>query len=605
MPRKSRRSRVKIDAGDRVCTYTSKGGYRCTSKLLRKGDHTCTEHIDGSDDWILLPSPSPALREVAAQPYWGMQSMGFFPTQQQQNPPAPVPTTPTPSPVQIVPNTPPSPPRSVKVFYYAQGREDAEVPEVLGGINPVVVSAPAPASNPPGSGSPAPGSGSPAPPIVPTPDPTHAEYSAPHAIGTAPRGVPPNSGTENTMSLGTDFDLLSALSDGSLKEPNNPDANFYADLKNMFDMDGNMCIGFESKFYTYNTGKHTIRHYIYPGLHLLARRMEYELQQHTLTKANVPSLTILKGVAKDGTKTHQERLVGDICYLQTDKKFEHAVFQVASNFNGLEQAHDYDAPGPIRKYPADNTQGPHAVFNTLAAILFRRYLCFDPTTSAPDNSSTFKNYPGIFVKSSVPDLYDSMETTIGGWLDPTRVQVENDLNVIVTNSLLEGAIAIAVGMGMIGVENCSSMILFDVFTGEMFLMFKKEMKIHHALCASIDTQFKQAELSDTINTWIAATVFASYYNTLRFAVEIGATKVVLTLIGGGAFGVSGQSIYEHMMAAMYLVAMERPALLHMKIFVSLYDASDRITSDFYDNVRNNTKWPVNYTEIDNFDNIPA
>jgi hypothetical protein len=165
----------------------------------------------------------------------------------------------------------------------------------------------------------------------------------------------------------------------------------------------------------------------------------------------------------------------------------------------------------------------------------------------------------------------------------------------------------AQGIGMVGVRGCSRMIHVGPLTGKISLALKAEMKISQALCSAIDTRYQTAVIGDRMESWVLATVFASYYNTLRYALEIGASKVVLTLMGGGVFGVQGNLIFLCAVFAMKMVAIERPQIKDVKVYFALWDYSETTTSGFYNaaNAKTDPKFEVNSVHVDSVDDIPV
>lgn len=244
---------------------------------------------------------------------------------------------------------------------------------------------------------------------------------------------------------------------------------------------------------------------------------------------------------------------GDIWRLQCDPFFAGALFQVASNFNALEQMAPYQVPGSLQSYMSDHTQGPAASISAFAAALYRRYLWGWPDTM-PESSEV---YPGRFVKGAVRGAYEGAKITIGGWLVPGRLDPAASVH------------RVAAGMGMVGVLNCSPVLMNDAQAATMYKLRPGASPISQAFCAAYD--LSRTERTRDSEVWADACLYAAYYNTLAFACVNKLNKVVLTLMGGGVFRNSGASIARAIEDAMWHVGRKYKNLRDISVYLMVYD----------------------------------
>lgn len=274
-----------------------------------------------------------------------------------------------------------------------------------------------------------------------------------------------------------------------------------------------------------------------------------------------------------------DRSFADVMRLQNDPFFEGALFQIASNFNSLEQKYADEVPLPVSEYVHDRTQGPRAVLATTASILYRRYLIGSNRDRRPDVQETYKNYPGIFAKLRVGNAYDDADLSIGGYFDVgTILKSDEDDNYVATG------LRLARGFGIMGVRGCDVVLNWPDYDRPS-VQNPPGKKVGHALVAAIDaTQEKMSTLPlEESNAWLFGSLFAAYYNTLAYAVRINAKKVVLTLMGGGVFSNPPRLIAE----AMQLAILTAKRIFGQRfdgeeegltVYVNLYNATDNPTS---------------------------
>lgn len=194
------------------------------------------------------------------------------------------------------------------------------------------------------------------------------------------------------------------------------------------------------------------------------------------------------------------------------------LFQVASQFNCLE------APGPfitpITRYFGDPTQGPRASISAFPGTFLRHYAapgrdgkCFVQTTDGPQlNLLEAVCPPGVahvrngYLTSS--DIADptALATALVSRFEEIRIGVHDDVPVVLGYNW-DGAVA---GDRRIG------QVFTSTFAGGGYSRIAPGDATYRPICTAL--------------------LRAAYLGTLLVAAALGRPKVVLTLIGGGAFG---------------------------------------------------------------------
>lgn len=229
----------------------------------------------------------------------------------------------------------------------------------------------------------------------------------------------------------------------------------------------------------------------------------------------------------------------DIAVLQGTPKNSKSLFQIASNFHGLEQTSPHSSPEStlLVDYVHDHTQGPRAVARTMADLIFRRYLL--PAKSPPSSprmlgytdDALFNGQWPLNMLAEVAATY-GVRITSGGWID-TR----NALPLVTLKEKMQGASKI----GAVLVENALvTHDAHDVYIGN------RDHRVHHLLTAAYDLTFNP----ESDKGWSDATLIAAYANTLKAGLDCKASKIFLTLVGGGVFENSPKKIYTAMVVAL-------------------------------------------------------
>ena len=380
-------------------------------------------------------------------------------------------------------------------------------------------------------------------------------------------------------STGDNIDFMRLIV--GIKEDDPPVASLYTNLIKYFRPNDTFVSTIQKPYIAYKFGTHEVKYYVHDGLiHNIADKVDHGNSE------DFPKLTILHNV-------------GD---LYTNTNFKNALFQVETNFNGLVQPQENKFPGPVIEYLKFGRQGGVNCIKTFAALLYRRYIwgiSGDPFEFA--NPTKYKSHPGIFIKDRVPEVYDKLDTTPGGWLDILGVKYDQK---ILSEKRVK-IISMARGVGMIGVSNCSSMINTNS-ANNICLMTNTSIIINQALC-SIALNFKDIrdnhkEHRDNALGWISACLFASYYNTLRFAIEKRLNTVVLTIMQGYSTDPNiGVGAYSAMAFAIKSVKIEYPSS-NLRIFVN-FDDSDSVFNTPFLAEANKSRDKLDIMEINSRDDL--
>lgn len=397
-------------------------------------------------------------------------------------------------------------------------------------------------------------------------------------VGNAIGGLPPYASDSSEIKFGGVSnridDVFTILGAGNLTEEaitvnGAHDAHAYREFirKNYFKNDVDMFVTIDGKEYRHRVGTQNVMR----CGDLIGKMTPYEYTKMLIdTVANYPSMKAgVKFNIVLGNKSHGTNRKNNIWFLQNSPENAGALFQVASNFNSLEQTAPDEIPGMISMYWYDTTQGPMAALCTAPATLWRRYVMNQVNPSpAPDdeNNDAYKGYLGIFVENSLTltdphgkpySSYKNLTTTIGGWLDCRKL----DVNVSGIDLRYDKYGAVA-GFGCFYVNNCDSVITYDDQTGK--LHHNKPNTISQVYTAavdmskgSLDTYGAPAPIPDDSTSpqevMQYSALMAAYCNTLLVAKKNNHKKVFLTLVGGGVFKNPRAIIFFCMVIAMIML----------------------------------------------------
>src|SRR3989338_8546554 len=226
----------------------------------------------------------------------------------------------------------------------------------------------------------------------------------------------------------------------------------------------------------------------------------------------------------DINSTYRDKV--DIAALQTNEKNKGAVFQIASNFSGLEPICKTDIPeNGISKYIHDNTQGPIASISAAPGLIYRMYGIFNKKIDEKDWRQQNNNQ--INLLHNVSSFYP----VVNGYVDLSLCKyllrpVHNLINLIQIgfHHNIQTTYGLSYGQDY---EVCTndSQIINQIFTSSIdlgnssgntnYLLFDKY--------PGIVTDLTQVLLD------------AAYEGTIRSCWLYDKQILYLTLIGGGVF----------------------------------------------------------------------
>ena len=252
----------------------------------------------------------------------------------------------------------------------------------------------------------------------------------------------------------------------------------------------------------------------------------------------------------------------NIWNLQADPAFAGATFQVASNFNSLEQYKNdvYPQDVPLAEYQNDKSQGPMAALGATPASIYRMYRWGGGYPTKDHDDDKYKIYPGMMIYEP-SDLYKAgVRVTAGGWLGvnsadkPTSVSGGGEVDY---NSSLFTAPDTnwedRIGMASVGVYRCEVTHGFNKSSG--YFRLQSPNIVNQVFCATIDMDptrgVSQKVQESLLRKWQIVCQFSAYLNTLIFAAKAGSKVVFLTLIGGGVFANDPEIICTQMFNAIH------------------------------------------------------
>jgi hypothetical protein len=240
---------------------------------------------------------------------------------------------------------------------------------------------------------------------------------------------------------------------------------------------------------------------------------------------------------------------GDVRQMHRAPEYVGALFQVASQFNVLEMTGPTVTPEDgVTRYQHDHTQGPACAIAAGAATIYRNYFApvrgeFGQTTDRQlDGLAAIGAALSAGLGKPVTDLWQMRN----GYAMCGRVELETIAEYLARQStdeidLLRGKLAVGIqqDVEVTDVPSCPGALVSQVFCSALPVAYTGVSKHHWQAFASL--------VLDAANE---ATMWAAVLNATRGASNI----VLLTLVGGGAFGNDDDWIFAAMLRAMKLVS---------------------------------------------------
>lgn len=252
-----------------------------------------------------------------------------------------------------------------------------------------------------------------------------------------------------------------------------------------------------------------------------------ELREKTRNKEKIGGgkFNVEMGMDTNFNSIYRDKV--DIGALQSKKENRQAVFQIASNFNGLEPSckQDYPEEG-ITKYIYDKTQGPFGSISAAPGLIHRSYSIFHNNKKSPLDWRQTK-FKQINFLQDVLDYYP----TTNGYIDLNKSQLKSPISDIVNKIKIGFHENIQVTFGMTYPQELHETI------------DDPNQLIHQVFTSTIDlgtvsgsTNYRLLQQNPSIVLQLNQHLLdASYESIIRLAWLKNYKKVYLTLIGGGVF----------------------------------------------------------------------
>jgi hypothetical protein len=272
-------------------------------------------------------------------------------------------------------------------------------------------------------------------------------------------------------------------------------------------------------------------------------------RHYGIGELELPSLTELRRQGADVPvpgRLKVRNLAGDVRRLHADVEFERALFQVASQFNLLEMTGPSVTPEDgVTRYQYDRTQGPACAMAAGAATIYRNY--FVPVGGSIGQTAERQI-------DALADLHDALAVRLGSPKDALWA-LENGyalasrerLNAISTVLREKSEAEALKGLLRIGIH-------WDV---EVTDAGSPGPLVSQAFCSALPVAYSDASPQDwtlfgrlVLEAAYEATLWAALINASRGA----SNKVLLTRLGGGAFGNPDAWIDEALTRALELFA---------------------------------------------------
>jgi hypothetical protein len=275
-------------------------------------------------------------------------------------------------------------------------------------------------------------------------------------------------------------------------------------------------------------------------------------QSYQIGQLELASLEALRERAKSGARLRGRIRVrtvsGDVRELHQLSQYAGALFQVASQFNLLEMPHyDVTPEDGVTSYENDRTQGPACAIAAGAATIYRNY--FVPVGGGLGQTED-RQFDGL------ADLGNALSAALDRPVE-TLWTMRNGY-ALCTRSGLD---AIADHLGKLGSQQLNDLrgklrigVHRDVevteATGNRPLVSQAFCSALPVACTSVSSPYWEPFATLVLEAAYEATLWAAVENAQRGV----SNTVLLTSVGGGAFGNSDTWIEKAMLRALQLVS---------------------------------------------------
>ncbi len=232
-----------------------------------------------------------------------------------------------------------------------------------------------------------------------------------------------------------------------------------------------------------------------------------------------------------GQRSSVEVLVGDVRALHSDPAYEGALFQVASQFNLLEMVSEHVTPEQgVAGYAYDHTQGPVCAMAAGAGTIYRNY--FVPVGGGIGQTRDRQLNALAGLGSALSELLRQPVSELWQMQNGYALCTRDGLTMIAY--LLEESSEDVLDelRGHLAIGLHTDVEVTDVDGGERRL-------VSQAYCSALPVRYSRLHSRDW-EPFARLVLEAAYEATLLAAAEKagngGSNKVLLTRLGGGAFG---------------------------------------------------------------------
>ena len=265
---------------------------------------------------------------------------------------------------------------------------------------------------------------------------------------------------------------------------------------------------------------------------------------------SLPTLAELRSRVKlsTGQRSSVETLTGDVAALHAAPEFEGATFQVASQFNVLEMTGPSVRPEDgVTRYAHDHTQGPACAIAAGAATIYRNYF--------------------VPVGGGTGQTHDRQIDTLAGLGDALSSQLGLPVSEIWAMS---NGYALCTRSGLAAITDLLANMTDeerDVLRGRLAIGLHRDVevtgidtderrRVSQAFCSALPVAYSTISGS-AWEAFARLVLEAAYEATLLAAVERagagGSRTVLLTRLGGGAFGNESEWIDDAIWRALSIV----------------------------------------------------
>jgi hypothetical protein len=242
-------------------------------------------------------------------------------------------------------------------------------------------------------------------------------------------------------------------------------------------------------------------------------------------------------------------VTGDVRHMHSQPEYQGALFQVASQFNLLEMPSFETTPElGITGYAHDHTQGPACAMAAAAATVYRNY--FVPVGDAPGQTADQQ-------LNGLADLGAALSQDMG--LPVSELWTMRNGYALCTQSGLNAISTHLAGLSASEVDSLRGLLRIGVHRQVQVTDTEgnKPVIVSQAFCSALPVAYSRVPLS-AWGPFAKLVLEAAYEATLLAGLESslngGANIVLLTRLGGGAFGNEDAWIHGAIRRALHCMA---------------------------------------------------